>query len=163
MNLDFLILSTPRSGSAWLANFLTTGPVFCYHDPGAGGPLSRLERQAPITGAIDTGVWMFKHELPRVKLLLALDRRPREVVQSCRDAGLSTAIDFELFRDLTSDLHTFRFEKLFDVGYLRDLWTVIAGPAEFNVERARQLIETNVQRDLEAQAALVRRTYAGER
>ncbi len=36
------------------------------------------------------------------------------------------------------------YERLFDLGYLRELWTEITG-REFHVERARQLIDMHVE------------------
>jgi hypothetical protein len=162
MAIDFLILSLPRSGSAWLSNFLTWGDCFCYHDPMAGGPIARLERQAQVTGAIDTGAWMFPAELPPVARMFALRREPRRIARSLRARDLPADLDFEAWRDMTSTLVTFDYERLFDLGYLRELWTLVAGPsAVFHVERARQLISMNVQRDLDELAGLAVRTYTG--
>ncbi len=160
-NLDFLILSTPRSGSAWLANFLTHGDCFCYHEPMAGGPISRLDRQAPITGAIDTAAWMWPEQLPRVPKLYALTREPRRVSRSLRSLYLPDDPDFELFREVTRDLITFEFERLFNLDYLEGVWRTVVGPPSFHVERARQLIPTNVQRDLVDLATAAERTYLG--
>ncbi len=160
-NLDFLILATPRSGSAWLANLLTHGECFCYHDPMAGGPLSRLERQAPITGAIDTGAWNWPKQLPRVPKLYALTREPRRVSRSLRTLYLPDDPDFELFREVTRDLITFEYERLFNVAYLAEVWRTVVGPATFHVERAKQLLHVNIQRDIPALIDQVRTTYAG--
>lgn|SRR5574337_636073 len=58
----YLILALPRSRTAWLANFLTHGKSFCYHDPSAtfGGAegLARVlneEVEYDAVGATDTG------------------------------------------------------------------------------------------------------------
>lgn len=159
--LHFLILALPRSGSAWLANFLSYGDVFCRHEPLAEGPI-KLEQHAPISGAIDTAAWMWPNKLPAVCRLYALRREPRRVSRSLRHLELPDDPDFQKFRDVTRDLITFEYERLFDVEYLRGVWREIAGPdAMFHGERARQLISMNVQRDLGELARVAARTYAG--
>lgn len=59
--MEFMVLGLPRSGTAWLANWLTAGPVLCWHEPlrylspldleGVGAPERRL-------GIADTGLLM---------------------------------------------------------------------------------------------------------
>lgn len=162
MKPDFLILSLPRSGSAWLANFLTWGDCFCYHELAAERPGLDLERQAPVTGAIDTGIWMLPKQLPAGVRLYGLRREPRRVSRSLRAVDLPVDPDYDLFREMTRDLVTFEYERLYDVDYLRGVWRTIAGPnSQFHSERARRLIPMNVQRDLGDLARLAQRTYAG--
>lgn len=160
MKLDFLILAMPRSGSAWLANFLTYGDCFCYHDPMAEGSLE-LPRPTPIVGAVDTGLWNLPKQVPAVPRLFGLRREPRRVSRSLRQLDLPADVDFQLFREMTRDLVTFEYERLFEVEYLAGVWRTIVGSAPFPVERARRLISMNVQRDLGQLADTVRRTYAG--
>jgi hypothetical protein len=160
--VNFLILSLPRSGSAWLANFLTYGPVYCYHEPMAEGSLEQLQPQAPLTGAIDTGAWMWPELIPAGVRLFALAREPRRVSRSLRAVDLPDDPDFAKFRETTSGLVTFDYERLFEVEYLRGVWRAIAGgDATFHGERARRLISFNVQRDLDELVGVAVGTYAG--
>lgn len=46
--LDFMVLSAPRSGSTWAANWLNTGNVHCLHDP-------ILEYRVPELDALTKG------------------------------------------------------------------------------------------------------------
>lgn len=162
MRPDFLILALPRSGSAWLSNFLTHGDCFCYHELAAERPDLELERQAPVTGVVDTGIWMLPKRLPAGVRLYGLRREPRHVARSLRRAELDADPDYQLFREITRDLITFEYERLFDIAYLRGVWRTIAGPQSmFHEERARRLISMNVQRDLDELARLADRTYRG--
>lgn len=147
--MDFLIFALPRSGSAWLSNFLTYGECFCYHEPLAGGPLSRLGRPADMVGAADTGAYLFPVSAPRE---YALVRSPQAVTYSLVKKGLMPLQDWELFHARTQGLVTFKYELLFDVGYLREVWMEVVGTA-FPHERAQQLIEMNVQHDIHTLAA----------
>lgn len=53
--MSFLILSPPRCMTAWLANLLTDGRTFCYHDAMAHGGLTRLRQlAAPDVGFAET-------------------------------------------------------------------------------------------------------------
>ena len=138
--IDFLVYALPRSGSAWLSNFLTYGSSFCYHEPLRNGPLESLPLVAPVTGAADTGAYLFPVTARRT---YALVRDPRDVVRALSKLGLPMVQDFELFHEQTRDLVTWRYERLFDVGYLREIWTEVVGPG-FNETRARQLTEMTV-------------------
>jgi hypothetical protein len=153
--VDYLIFSLPRSGSAWLANFLTYGDSFCFHEPLAGGPLERLGRPASIVGVADTGAYLFPVSAPRE---YALIRNPQDVIDSLAKQGLPALQDWQRFRERTEGLPTFRYEFMFDVGYLRELWIEIVG-ADFPEARAEQLIEMNVQHDIQTLAARAVGTY----
>lgn len=153
--MDFLIFALPRSGSAWLANFLTYGECFCFHEPLAGGSLERLGRPAEIVGAADTGAYLFPVKAERE---YALIRHPQAVTYSLVKQGLMPLQDWQRFHERTRGLVTFRYESLFDLGYLREVWREIVGTA-FAHERAEQLIEMNVQHDIPTLAARAVGTY----
>ena len=138
--IDFLIYALPRSGSAWVSNFLTHGDSFCYHEPLRYGSLGQLERPTPLVGCADTGAYLFDLEVKRRYVLI---RNPRDVVLALGRLGLPMVQDFTLFQEQTAGLPVFRYERLFDVGYLREMWAEIVGPG-FLEARARQLIDLSV-------------------
>lgn len=153
--MDFLILSLPRSGTAWLANFLTYDDCFCYHEPLADAHL-RHERVRPITGAIDTTVYMTNHSAPRE---YALVRNYDDITKSLKALSpIFVEDDLARFRDRTKHLSTFFYDKLFDVDYLEMVWTTIT-KRPFNRPRAELLIEMNVQRDFRKLIARVGRSH----
>ena len=59
MASPFLITGLPRSRTHWLANFMDTGQVNCFHDlsrsvASVEDYFSRIEK--PLTGVCDTGL-----------------------------------------------------------------------------------------------------------
>ena len=142
----FFIYSTPRSGSAWLANFLTYGDSFCKHEPSADGEITFADY--PVSGAIDTGASFLGYLPPPGTLVFHLWRDPAEVADSLRKIGLPSY-------DLSAYMRGFEYAKLFDVDYLEKLWNLVTA-LPFNRERAELLIEMNIQRDVEL---LMRRVY----
>jgi hypothetical protein len=156
--MDFLILSLPRSGSAWLANFLTYDVSFCYHEPLADGPLFTKPKLTPITGAIDTSAYRTYVEAPR---MFALTRKYDDVEASLRRLSPHHSIeDFDLFESKTKNLITFHYENLFTIEYLAVIWKLIVG-TPFNRHRAELLVEMNIQRDLDALVRRVGRAHGG--
>ena len=144
----FFIYSTPRSGSAWLANFLTYGDSFCKHEPLVDGRMVFADR--PVSGAIDTGAAFIGYRPPEGTEIFHLSRD--------KVAVLSSLARLKTYKwDLSKYKTGFEYERLFDIGYLEDLWNKVTG-LQFDKERAEMLIEMNVQRDMAAlQARAIRR------
>lgn len=75
MMVDFMIISLPRSGSTWAANWLTTDHTLCLHDPLWNwhySDLDQLESSKRI-GIADTGIFNFTEWLnahPARKIIL---------------------------------------------------------------------------------------------
>lgn len=87
----FFILCLPRSRSAWLANLLTYGNTFCFHEP-AVGLYNFKEMRAlfestgrPIVGSSDCGnVWIIdglRAEFPDSQLVVV-----RQEIELCRQS-----------------------------------------------------------------------------
>lgn len=149
--MDFLILSLPRSGSAWLSNFLTYEDVFCFHEIALE---SNLVRTAPICGAVDTMLYLSNLTAPK---MFVLRRNYVDIRHSLRK--LTPHVfddDIGRFEARTKNLTAIHYELLFNIDYLATVWSYFS-LMPFNSARAKQLIEMNVQRDFEA---LVKR--AGE-
>ena len=137
--MKFLIYAMPRSGSAWLANFLTSDGLVCHHDP-----LGRMsfEQANTLDAAIDTGAYLFPGKL-QAECHYALVRRVGDSNRSLMRIGLPPLAEYPQLA-----VPTFFYERLFDIGYLEDLWAQIRGPG-FDAERARMLIDLNVQHRLD--------------
>jgi hypothetical protein len=101
--LRFMVLSAPRSGSAWCANWLSGGTTLCLHDPLWDHDYRELDAMAAKHG--DMGVactglglmpeWVNAHPCPKV----ILHRSPDEVKASLAAIGLPWP-DPALFRKL---------------------------------------------------------------
>ena len=136
--MRFFIYSTPRSGSAWLSNFLTYGGSFCQHEPLANGGMFFTDH--PVSGAVDTGASFVGYLPPEGVHTYHLYRDPLEVKRSLRRAGLPLypMDDYKM---------GFEYGRLFDFGYLEYVWGEVVG-LPFDRARAEMLIELNVQRDI---------------
>lgn len=144
----FFIYSTPRSGSAWLANFLTYGGSFCQHEPLADGVLEWPFY--PVCGAVDTGAAYVGFEPPEDVEIFWLYRDPSEVRYSLRRAGLSAY-------DMSEYKRGFEYKYLFELNYLEEVWDQVTR-LPFDRLRAEILIEMNIQRDLASLDRRIRRS-----
>ena len=135
----FFIYAMPRSGSAWLANFLTYSGSFCQHEPLAGGSFRFSDY--PVSGAVDTGAAFIGYEPPDGTLIFHLSRNVTDVAKSLRAIGLEP---YDFANYWTGG---FQYERLFDIGYLRELWIEVTR-FPFDRERTLALMRMNVQTDL---------------
>jgi|TARA_R100000655_G_scaffold100423_1_gene144856 hypothetical protein len=86
--VDYLITGLPRSRTAWLANYLTVGSSFCYHEGLKNcfdiGDL-RMMKKAPYTGNSDSSAVFFIDEMktlfPDMKIVI-IDRDYKDVLKS---------------------------------------------------------------------------------
>ena len=93
----FFICGTPRSRTAWLANFLTTSQSFCFHEllaecENVSEMRKRLSNIAKCpVGSSDSGNTLFIDEIvkefPSAKIVV-IKRDPKEVVKSLMNSGL---------------------------------------------------------------------------
>jgi hypothetical protein len=137
--MKFLVYAMPRSGSTWLANFLTADGLVCHHDP-----LGRMsfEEANRLDAAVDTGAYLFRNRM-QAERSYALVRRVADSNRSLQRLGLSPIAEYQGL-----DVPTFFYERLFDIGYLADVWAQIRGPG-FDAERARMLVDLNIQHRLD--------------
>jgi hypothetical protein len=136
--MKILIYAMPRSGSAWLANFLTHDGMVFHHEP-LGRMLVKEVNQ--LEAVVDTGAYLF----PSLKAdrCFSLVRNVVDCNRSLVKLGLPPIAEYQGIAGLT-----FFYERLFDVGYLAELWQEVRGPG-FDKERAEVLIDLNVQHRLD--------------
>lgn len=146
--MNFFIFSTPRSRSAWLSIFLTGKNSFCYHELtielGWGNIAN--SREEKVVGAIDTAASLYPdiiyNAFPNARFF-TLDRDRDEVNDSIRRLGF----DLDAKQITLPNHNRIYFDKLSDIGYLAEIWDMIIGEG-FDSERAKILIDMNVQRDV---------------
>ena len=88
--MDYLITGLPRSRTAWLANYLTVGSSFCYHEGLKHcfhiGDL-RIMKKAPYTGNSDSSAVFFIDEIklmfPDMKIVI-INRDYKDVLKSVK-------------------------------------------------------------------------------
>ena len=122
----FFILSLPRSRTAWLANFLTYGESFCFHEAlierkGMRALQTRMEATGcPVVGNSDSGSILFYDELqdqfPEAKCVIVL-RNPEEVVESLSGIGVFNSeglveLAYARLLSLKNDHPTYYFDSL---------------------------------------------------
>lgn len=145
--LDFIVLALPRSGTAWIANWLTTYATLCLHDPFSGGlpetwPQDQRKRGIACTVSALMPRWLSKHNCP----IAVIDRDYRECDASMQALGMP---DTAAFRDAVANIpgERFAFDALFeDEDAARALWAYLLRDVPFDSIRYRMLRDLQVQR-----------------
>lgn len=154
MSPSFFIFALPRSGTAWLATFLSGPKSYCFHEPTADRTPAEWAVHATarsgIVGAIDTAAYLnpdaILEAIPRARICVLL-RDPLEITRSCKKLGYFFNGYVERFRLEAISGERIEYAQLRDIAYLRDLWARLIGTT-FDEERAQQLLEMNVERDV---------------
>ena len=157
----FFVLSLPRSGTAWLANFLTWGDSFCYHEISQGcESLDDIESafkktDSPIVGSADTAAVVFFDKLvekfPSAKFLFVV-RSKADVAQAMQFNGFDpSGLDMignalaDAIRREGIDSATIPFNSLFSQHGMREVWGYLGIPNPFPWRRFELLREMNMQ------------------
>lgn len=172
--MPFFIASLPRSRTAWLANFLTYGPSYCFHEPLAECPLESYPQLLNSTGTYFSGVadslnCLFMEQLvdmfPKAKIVI-VRREIGEVAESIKKAfnlkcwKMLEKMNQELDRiENVYDPLVIEYNK-FDAG---KIWKHILGTGHpLNLVRLKMLESFNVtvpsQISFNKAAQLMRRT-----
>ena len=155
--MDYLITGLPRSRTAWLANYLTVGSSFCYHEGLKNcfdiGDL-RMMKKAPYTGNSDSSAVFFVDEMknlfPHMKIVI-IDRNYQDVLNSLKDEYSGPYTNYLVSATKTSKKYV---EKNYDhmlVKYkdINDRLDEIAAycipDQEITEERKKMLLELKVE------------------
>lgn len=87
--LDFIVLGYPRSGTTWIANWLTTDRTLCLHDPFSHGAPETWPRDGRFRGISCTGAyvmpdWLGGYDCP----IAVIDRDVDDCERSLRAIGM---------------------------------------------------------------------------
>lgn len=146
---DFIVIGLPRSGTTWIANWLTTDKSLCLHDPfGLGLPETwpRDNRRFGIscTGAYLFPKWLSGHKGPLVKIVRnACDRKA-----SLEKIGWGGSLTLSDAFSATSG-YTFDFDDLWDEDAAHNLWDYLLPEIPFDSIRYRMLRDIQVQPHLD--------------
>jgi len=161
--MKFLGFATPRSGTAWLSNFLCHGESsFCRHEALYGcdsinGFISSIDSlDTPVKGSIDTAAGVIAPTLAAqlrplgyrffVVLRPADDVRKSLKTISCSDESMPAVwAGLHWLVKNVPNVPVIQYKHLFQHDTLRALWQYLEIPAPFPVQRLEMLREILVE------------------
>jgi len=169
--MDFFITGLPRSRTAWLANFFTSGSVFCWHDLLRTKKPCDLDQYESLPGVAhygdsDSALLLCAEQVQRLHPdahWVVVHRPAKACEKSFRDyfgkhpyPGVTEENVEFAFRMVTDKLvetvNTLKpanvlhvqFDELNDVRVMRDIWHWCVGDLRFPVERFKLLNQLRV-------------------
>ncbi len=144
-NPEFIVLGLPRSGTTWLANWLTTDRSLCLHDPFATALPEHWARDDRRFGISCTGAYLMPKWLRAQECPVAVIRRdPADCAASLARMGLS--LSEGLVGALAKvDGRRWRFADLWNENTARYLWAFLLPGIAFDAIRYRQLREMRIE------------------
>lgn len=143
--LDFIVVGLPRSGTTWIANWLTTDRSLCLHDPFALGMPEAWPRDGRLRGISCTAgalmqKWLSGYNCP----IAVIDRSPVDCDQSLAKLGLPDTSVYA-HRLLKTQGRRFAFDALWNEGAASELWSFLLPSIPFDRLRYRLLHNMQVQ------------------
>lgn len=166
--LDFIVLSLPRSGSAWISNWLTTDRTLCLHDPFATALPEHWQWDHRRRGISCTGAYLLPGWLRAQRCSVFVVERDRGVCDaSLRALGLPETTDAMVAALAAVDAPRIPFADLWDEARAKQWWKRIVPGVAFDAIRYRQLRGMNVQDvnrtpDWEVMGEVIKRYCQGE-
>lgn len=144
--LDFIVLAYPRSGTTWLANWLTTDASVCLHDPWGLGLPATWPRDTRRFGISCTGSYALPEWLHGYRCPIAIIERDRRACDASLDAmGLLAPGDAATAALDDVNARRFRFDDLWDEAAARSLWGFLLPAIPFDALRWRLLQDMQIQ------------------
>lgn len=145
--MSFFVLGLPRSRTAWLANFLTYGKTFCFHE-GVNGCRSMEAYKEKLDGRGDSGTGLMLLDLdthfPGAKKIIietGPERAAQFITDTYGDDGERLAGLLKAKLDAVEGLRI----PLDDLdNRLREVWEYVSDEP-FNTERAEMLKRLRVE------------------
>lgn len=142
--MDFIVVGLPRSGTTWLANWLTTDRSLCLHDPFNELP-EHWPRDARRFGISCTGAYLMPRWLREQACPVAvIERDPMACDASLAAMGHgNTSRLRERFSNVEG--RRYAFADLWDEDKARELWEFLLPGIPFDAIRYRLLRAMQVQ------------------
>lgn len=144
--IDFMVLGLPRSGTAWLANLLTTDDSICLHESLMEFSIQELDAisKTNLLGIAETAaLFVDEAKLHPCKKLI-VERPISEVNQSLASLGLPS-FDVE-YSHLLNDVigYRIRFDDLFEYEPMQNAFKYLLGK-DLSKARHELLCRMNIQ------------------
>ena len=147
--MDFIVLGLPRSGTTWIANWLTTDRTLCMHDPFSYGMPETWARDERRFGISCTMAHFFPDWLERFDCPVAvIERDTMACMVSLDEMGLGN--DTKRMSVIKASIdrvygRRWQFDDLWNEETARNLWDFLLPGISFDTLRYRQLRNMQVQ------------------
>lgn len=143
--LDFIVLGLPRSGTTWLANWLTTDRTLCLHDPFAKQLPEQWEGGTKRMGISCTGAYLMPKWLAQFDCPVAIIERDADECDRClTKLGLPSTNGIRgAFAKAQG--RRFTFADLWNEERAKELWTYLLPGIPFDSARYRLLREMRIE------------------
>jgi len=156
-----LVTSLPRSRTAWLAVWLTSGSVLCLHDT-THYPNGSNDRQIAFSGPEVVELFTHYSYIPKLIVWRTTEGAFESFYRIAEKNGLSREVVAEFWQNRLHQLQeasnlpnvkTVQFESLDDETVARSVWEHLRRDEPFDVERWRMLSKLNIQQITDKEAA----------
>lgn len=147
--VDFIVIGLPRSGTTWLANWLTTDTTLCLHDPFAHLYPDQLDsyQTSKKLGISCTGAYMMKWLAKQTCPVLIIERDVAEVDAELERMGLWTSK--QIPNMVPAFQHAqgrrYKFEDIWNEEKAREMWSFLLPGIPFDQERYQSLSVMQIQ------------------
>jgi hypothetical protein len=145
--IDYMVIALPRSGTAWVANLLTTGDDICLHESFMTETLETLDNKehSGLLGISETSAIFFEDEINRHPAKKLIIERPLdEINNSLINLGLYTFTPE--INSLLNNIEGYKisFNDLFNEDVMGKAYKFLTGK-EMNKDRHKLLCSFGVQ------------------
>lgn len=144
--IDFMVLGLPRSGTAWVANLLTTDTSLCLHEALLDSTIEQLDRveHAGLFGIAETSGLFLPECVHHDCKKLIIDRPISEINESLNDLGLPDMPERAV--ELLSGIEGYKitFKELFDFDAMQSAYKYLLDK-DLSKDRHQFLCQMNVQ------------------
>lgn len=148
--VDFIVLGLPRSGTTWMANWLTTDRSLCLHDPFSHLYPEQLDAKRSdktfgisCTGAYMIPSWLQWQDCP----VVVIERDIKEVDEELKQIGLPPVSGSPEIAEYFAKAkgRRFKFEDIWNEVKAREMWAFLLPKIGFDRERYELLSAMHVQ------------------
>ena len=148
--IEFMVIGLPRSGTAWIANWLTTDTTTCIHDPLAINHYRDLDsiKSEKMLGISCTALWAFPDYVNSHKARkVIVHRNLKEINSSLSNIGLpqfKDGMDEKL--SCLNGIHIWKDQLFKDPEFIYEYLT----GKKFDRERFETLKELKIERKIDS-------------
>lgn len=148
-SVDFIVIGLPRSGTTWLANWLTTESSLCLHDPFSAALPEDWDSGGRRLGISCTGAYLLPKWLGAQRCPIAVIDRPyEECDRSLARVGMPKTTHRMRCLQSIAPGRRWRYEEIWQEKKARELWAFLLPGIPFDVQRYRLLTQMRVEPDL---------------